>query len=628
MSITNLAGRDRPRRGQRARRVGMLLFAFALLLGQVGSAHADDCSDYPGGVIDGFAGDIAPSQLQIDQTCTIRNFPASNPLTTNFSFLTQPGQTDERWLVVFDNVVHTGQMACNSVAGHKIWFVNGSSSSIQEGCQNLLIAVEKIDKKNPPGTTDVAIGVPFTYTLTMPVLFDPATGNVIDTSGSLNDLHGVTVTDDLGETGVDLTYLSHVAYWQNGGAPVPHTFSNVAGLLTFDQFPVIPSGEQIVVEITVVLDASPANAPGTQFSNTAKWDFGRLIDDVYYEPLPGEWGISPPLTISAPELVVAKTGPATLGLALNLGQWGDFGIDVQNTGLVDAWNATILDRLPDGASGGMCDTAPQVLSAQVFAADGVTPIPGKGPLTPGTDFSIAYDGVPSCELSLTMLTAASVIGPGERLIVRYRSRLDANSQDGVMLTNVAGAIQWYNGDSGNSDRQTFTRTLTDGTVGTLDHEDAHTVTVALSGYFFEKTVANLTSGVSPTATAAPGDTLRYTLRLQATDAALSDLTIYDDLGALNASPVFVPGSASAQMREFTGKVDRINKEEVIVDNRMGDKVKFERIDTTEVAGEKSDWKKVKKNDWVTVSWKMIDKPRKAYKVVVLPPKAEAGEDVD
>ncbi|NIV56866.1 MAG: hypothetical protein GWN35_16675, partial [Actinobacteria bacterium] len=51
----------------------------------------------------------------------------------------------------------------------------------------------------------------------------------------------------------------------------------------------------------------------------------------------------------------------------------------------------------------------------------------------------------------------------------------------------------------------------------LDHEDAHTVTTALTGYFFEKSVENLTSGVNPAATAAPGDTLRYTLRLRTTD---------------------------------------------------------------------------------------------------------------
>ncbi|MDH3520847.1 MAG: hypothetical protein OEM49_10360, partial [Myxococcales bacterium] len=520
------------------------LLVFALLLGATFSAQAEDCSAFPGGVLDGFTGISAPSQIKIDRNCTIRNFPASNPLDTNFSFLTQPGQTDERWLVVFDNVVHTGQMACNSVAEHKIWFTNGSSTSIQEGCQNLLIPVEKIDKQNPAGQATAAIGVPFTYTLTIPVLFDPATGNVINSSGSPNDVHSVTIWDDLGATGVDLTYLGHVAYWQGSGAPVQHTFSNVGGLLTFEVTPVVPAFEQIVIEIEVVLDDTPTNTPGTQFVNTAKWDFGRLIDGVFYEPLPGEWGITQPLTIAAPYLVVAKTGPATLGLTMNLGQWGEFAIDVQNIGLGDAWNVTLLDRLPDGATGGMCNTTPEILSAQVFAADGVTPVPGKGPLLPGADFSLSYSAAPTCELTLTMITPAGAIASSERLILTYRTQLDADSQDGAALTNVAGATQWFNGDSSNPDRLSYTRTLTNGTPGVLDHEDAHTVTAALYGYFFEKSVANLTSGISPASTAAPGDTLRYTLRLQATDVPLTDLTFYDDLGELNASAVFEPGTFS------------------------------------------------------------------------------------
>lgn len=526
----------------RGGRFGLRLLALLLLTFSAFSAQAQDCSDYPNGVIDGFAGDVAPSQLQIDRNCTIRNFPASNPLSTNFSFFTQPGQTNERWLIVFDNVVHTGNMSCNSVLEHKIWFTNGSSTKIQESCQNLLIPVEKIDKANPVGQTTAAIGVPFTYTLTMPVLFDPATSTVINTSGSVNDLHGITLTDDLNATGVDLTYISHVAYWDSSGAQVPHTFSNVGGVLTFDNFPIVPAGEQIKLEITVVLEDTPVNAPGTQFVNTAKWDFGRLIDGVFYEPLPGEWGISPPMTIAAPELIVTKTGPATLGRTLNLGQWGDFGIDVQNTGLGDAWDVTILDRLPDGPTGGMCNVTPEVQSAQVFAADGVTPVPGKGALTQGVDYSFSYTAAPSCELTLNMLTAAAAIGPTERLIINYRTQLDADSQDGVTLTNVVGATQWYNGDSSNLDRVGFTRNLTNGTPGVLDHEDAHTVTVALFGYFFEKSVANVTTGVNPTAIAAPGETLRYTLRLQTTDGPLTDLTFFDDLGALNAQAVFQPGS--------------------------------------------------------------------------------------
>ena len=202
--------------------------------------------------------------------------------------------------MIFDNVVHTGQMSCNAVQGHKIWFTNGSSTGIHQNCQNLLIPVEKINKQNPAGQTTATIGVPFTYTLTIPVLFDPATGTVINNSGSVNNLHGITVTDDLNATGASLSYVSHTVTWLDNGTTVPHTFSNVGGLLTFDNFPIVTAGRQFVIAITVVLNDTPANAPGTQFINTSKWDFGRLIDGTFYEPLPGEWGVTPPMTIAAP----------------------------------------------------------------------------------------------------------------------------------------------------------------------------------------------------------------------------------------------------------------------------------------------------------------------------------------
>jgi uncharacterized repeat protein (TIGR01451 family) len=532
-----VAFRDRNRARTCGGRIKILLVALALLPLTAVWALADDCVADRGGVIDGSVDPVPPAQIQIDGNCTIRNFPASNPLSSNISFYTSPGQNDQRWLIIFDNVEHTGQMSCNAVLGHKIWFTNGSSSGIHPSCQNLMIPVEKIDKRNPPGQTTAAIGVPFTYRLTIPVLFDPATGTVINASGSPNDLHGITVWDDLNATGADLSYVSHVAYWLDDGTPVQHTFSNANGALTFDLFPVAAAGRQFVIELTVVLKDTPANAPGTQFINTAKWDFGRLIDGVYYEPLPGEWGVSPPMTIAAPELIVTKSGPATM----NLGQWGDFAVDVHNTGLSDAWDVSIRDLLPDGATGGMCDMTPEILGVQVLSADGVTPAPGKGPLTQGSGYSLSYSAAPNCQLDISMLTAAGAIGPDERLIIRYRTQLDANTQNGVALTNVAGAIQWFNAAS-NSTRQVYTRTLTDGTVGTADHQDAHTVTTALSGYFFEKTAANLTSGVNPTTTAAPGDMLRYTLRLRTTDRALSNFSIHDELDALNAQPSFVPGT--------------------------------------------------------------------------------------
>jgi len=96
---------------------------------------------------------------------------------------------------------------------------------------------------------------------------------------------------------------------------------------------------------------------------------------------------------------------------------------------------------------------------------------------------------------------------------------------------------------------------------------------------------------------------------------------------LVAVPMVLSGPALAQHREFSGKVDKISKKRLIVDNRQGDKLPFVKADETVVSGEKSSWDKIKKNDWVTVHWKFIDNPRKAYEVIVNPPRDEDGEDL-
>jgi hypothetical protein len=91
-----------------------------------------------------------------------------------------------------------------------------------------------------------------------------------------------------------------------------------------------------------------------------------------------------------------------------------------------------------------------------------------------------------------------------------------------------------------------------------------------------------------------------------------------------AAALLLPASASAQMREFTGKVDSISEKKIIIDNRQGDKVSFNKLDETVVEGQKTGWAEVKKGDWATVEWKFVDKPRKAYKVTIIPPKEEEG----
>ena len=99
---------------------------------------------------------------------------------------------------------------------------------------------------------------------------------------------------------------------------------------------------------------------------------------------------------------------------------------------------------------------------------------------------------------------------------------------------------------------------------------------------------------------------------------------------LVAVPVLLPGAAAAQYREFTGRIDKVSSKKLIVDNRSGDKVSFMPVPDSEITVQegaaldekRESWDDLKKGDWVKVSWKFIDKPRKAYKVMVLPPRED------
>ena len=166
---------------------------------------------------------------------------------------------------------------------------------------------------------------------------------------------------------------------------------------------------------------------------------------MFYEPLPGEWGISPPLTIAAPDLVVTKTGPATHEPRA-VGPVRD---RRRNTGLGDAWNVTH----PRPA----CRTAPtgrhvrarrRRSERRVFAADGVTPVPGKGALVAGTDFTLTY-AARRLRAHADDAHAGGTIGPASAWSSPTGRKLDADTQNGAALTNVAGATQWFNGDGSN-----------------------------------------------------------------------------------------------------------------------------------------------------------------------------------
>lgn len=541
------------------------LLALLLLLGGASVAQAGTafCRDYP--VVNGFyvidGNDPAittatlPSSISIDATdqfrCYIKNFPISakwpQGLTSTINFAN--GTTG---LVIFESVYYSGNMACSNTQV-KIWFANGAyyAPGNNNACQELFIPIEAVQKRVPGPTA--TIGVPFTYTITVPVMYDPATGATF-LQPSPNTLSNATIYDDLTAIGASATYVGNTAFLLSGGTrtPIgPLTLGATPATLSSLSIPAsdttrhivfssdfnaalanVAAGTQIEIQMTVVLDNVPANVAGTQFTNTAKWWFGRVIDGVAYAPLPGQSGVSPPMTIAEPGLTLHKSTSIT---NLNVGTAAPFRLNVQNTGASDAWNTAITDVLPSG----MCAFDPTAtVTARVFASDGATPV--SGVLTPGTDYTVSYSG---CQLALTMLSAAAKIAPTQRLIVNYQARLDAGVGQGLSFTNVAGATQWYSAAAGSAGRRQYNRTLTDGTPGVLDFQDAATVTSTTQGYFFLKSVGDLTTGTPVATTAFPGDRLRYTLQIQNfTFPRLSNITITDELDASNATAAFVPGS--------------------------------------------------------------------------------------
>lgn len=551
----------------RAGLVLLRLLALVLLLGGGSVAHAGTafCRDYP--VVNGFyvidGNDPAltpatlPSSISIDSTdqfrCYIKNFPISakwpQGLTSTINFAN--GTTG---LVIFENVYYSGNMACSNTQV-KIWFANGAyyAPGNNNACQELFIPIEAVRKQTPgPAAT---IGVPFTYTITVPVMYDPATGTYLF-QPSVNALSNATIYDDLTAIGASATYVGNTAFLVNGGTrtPIgpltlgatPATMSSLGIpasdntrhiVFSSDFNPTLTNiapGTQIEVQMTVVLDNVPANVAGTQFTNTARWWFGRVIDGVSYAPLPGQSGVSAPMTIVEPGLTLQKSTSLT---NLNVGTAAPFRLNVQNAGASEAWNTTITDVLPAGMRA--FDPTPTV-TARVYASDGATPV--SAVLVAGTDYTVTYSAA-SGQLGLTMLSAAARIAPTQRLIVDYQARLDAGVAQGLSFTNVAGATQWFNAAADTAGRRQYNRTLTDGTPGVLDFQDAATVTSTTQGYFFLKSVGDLTTATPVATSALPGDRLRYTLQIQNfTFPRLGNISVTDDFDALNATAAFVPGS--------------------------------------------------------------------------------------
>lgn len=595
-----------------SRLLKQLLLLAGLLLGAVSQAQAGEfCSTINGGNIDGnipaVRAELATlTQITIDTDCTFKNFPISDPLTVTINFQTNDPSI---YLIVFDNVYFIGNMACANV-DHKLWFVNGADYGSNNSCQDLFIPVESIAKQAP--STTATIGEPFTYTLTIPVMYDPATATWY-MNPSPNTIGNVRVCDDLTAltgrygtaTGAELSYVSNNAYLITGAtttslgplnlsaadafcpgastAPgtqvVYFTDTDNPGVLTsIDGSTDVPPGSQLVIEMQVVANDVAANAAGNTFINTAAWQFSRSIDlddngiiewasdtngdgiydtgndldgdgkfeNEFFDPLPGESGVSELMTIAEPDLFVTKSSSTP---SLNAGVKATFTVNVHNEGGATAWGTTIVDRFPAG----MCDYDPTTFPPGVVL--GVYDVAGTTllrPLVNTVDYNVSWNGNPTCTLTIDLLeTANAALAPTEQLIITYDSQLDADVADGSTHENVAVATQWYSSVSTNTGRRTYGPYDYTTATGAEPYADNEIITATLSGYFFEKSVMNVTTGEYPATSALPGDVLRYTLELENFNVPSMDgVTITDDLGALNGLGDIVAGSLTNASNNF------------------------------------------------------------------------------
>ena len=357
----------------------------------------------------------------------------------------------------------------------------------------------------------------------------------------------LTLNVDGVQTGpLNFTFTFNHVETPNSTRPCPYPTPNGEGCTDRVTFVSAPSPTTFrVAGVDYTLSMSFVDSSGNPVA-----EFITRESRVNTANLVGQFTVAPQ---TGPVLTVRKSGPSSM----NAGQWGNFAIDAQNAGAGDAWNASIRDVLPDGATGGMCDLTPEILSARVFAADGVTTIPGKGPLNAGTDYSLSYSAAPNCRLDLTMLTGAGRIGPNERLIIRYRTQLDNNTQNGVALTNVAGAIRWFNDSSANPNRTVANRTLTNGTPGVLDHEDAFTVTSMVPATFLVQKISTDLIG-DPNILLA-GETLRYMITVRNTGGSnATNVTLRD---AVPANTSYVASSTrlnGAAVADVAGQSPLVN----------------------------------------------------------------------
>ena len=411
-------------------------------------------------------------------------------------------------------------------------------------------APSPLDKVNP-AITNASIGVPFTYSITVP---ETPVATALYDLRILDNMLALAPNVQL--IFVDVQKLSGSQPWVpvNTGLP-PDADTNLVIEDTTTGID-IPAGEQVSVNLTVQLQNTSNNSDGDVFQNTASYTFNRVDNDVSTQET-GGGDTTANMTIVEPlTMVLTKTAPPLM----QFGVPGTFTIDVQNTGNGPAYDLTITDYLPDPTTGGMCDTAPNNFTAEIRDAGNAVQqtLTNAGPtpdftttLTPSTTLGTET----TCTLNIIMQSANAVMQPGWHLVVNYYAYLDDDNFNGDLLFNYAAASQWFSGDTPAGaavgeirryprpvDPPSFD--LNDpGTPLVIDHQDRAFTTVAAPELVIEKTVFNVATNLLAV-TAEPTESLRYQITIRNIGpVAAVDFSLSDEIDKLNPAPGFFVASS-------------------------------------------------------------------------------------
>jgi ribosomal protein S1 len=109
--------------------------------------------------------------------------------------------------------------------------------------------------------------------------------------------------------------------------------------------------------------------------------------------------------------------------------------------------------------------------------------------------------------------------------------------------------------------------------------------------------------------------------------------------AIAALSLGLPGTAAAEDckvqtadgktingRIFEGMIKKVSKRDFTI-TKGGEMVKFVPYKDVAVKGEKTEYKKLKKDDWLRICFRRMDKPRYAYDITVIPAPDDKAEEL-